>query len=218
MMRPGSSDPTGTVNPMNSARPDLLHAAVPAEDLDAILALQLTVAWAGEAQSQPPRLGWWRTDLADEDGGAGLFRDLLPRTWRWAALQAVRQAAIRVDRRARRHMAKSDEVRTLFHWGFQMDEKLEERLRTHKQNPARPEDVLAFPMRLGDAFDRDAFAAAMRGPAAGVEVRLVPGGRELLDVPGGPVAAARALAAALVPLTDAWPTPFYRVAATPERA
>ncbi len=48
------------------------------------------VAWAGEAQSQPRRLGWWRTDLVDQDGGAGLLHDLLPQTWRWASLEAVR--------------------------------------------------------------------------------------------------------------------------------
>lgn len=183
------------------------------EDLDAILTLQLTVAWAGEAQSQPPRLGWWRTDLVDEDGGAGLLLDLLPRTWRWAALEAVRQAAVRVDRRSRRQMARSDEVRTLFHWGFHVDEKLEERLRVHKQSLANPEDALPFPMPLAHGFDRNAFAAAMRGPGDHVEVRLVPDGRELVHVPDGPVAVARALVAALVPLADAWPAPFYRPAA-----
>ena len=37
--------------------------------LDAILALQLTVAWAGEGLADPKRLEWWRTDLVDELGG-----------------------------------------------------------------------------------------------------------------------------------------------------
>ena len=37
--------------------------------LDEILALQLTVAWAGEAAGEPPRLGWWKTDLVDKEGG-----------------------------------------------------------------------------------------------------------------------------------------------------
>jgi hypothetical protein len=194
---------------MTSSSPDLVPS-LSAADLDAVLALQLTVAWAGEAQSQPPRLGWWRTDLVDEDGGAGLLLDLLPRTWRWASLQAVRQAAVRVDRRARRQMARSDEVRTLFHWGFQTDEKLEERLRAHKQKLADPAGVLDFPMDLDGPFDRDAFLAAVRAPEGDVEVRVVPDGRELVHVPDSPAAVARALAAALVPLSGTWPAPFYR--------
>ena len=37
--------------------------------LDAILAIQLTVAWAGEARCDPKRLAWWDTDLVDPEGG-----------------------------------------------------------------------------------------------------------------------------------------------------
>lgn len=32
------------------------------DELDHILAIQLTVAWAGDALSEPQRLGWWPTD------------------------------------------------------------------------------------------------------------------------------------------------------------
>jgi len=46
--------------------------------LDTVLALQLTVAWAGEGLSEPPRLGWWQTDLVDELGGGDLLARLLP--------------------------------------------------------------------------------------------------------------------------------------------
>ena len=52
--------------------------------LDTILALQLTVAWAGEGLSAPKRLDWWKTDLIDEDGGGDFFARLLPKTARWA--------------------------------------------------------------------------------------------------------------------------------------
>ncbi|KYF49442.1 hypothetical protein BE08_33000 [Sorangium cellulosum] len=48
--------------------------------LDEILALQLTVAWASEAAGEPPRLGWWRSDLVDPEAGGDLFVRLLPRT------------------------------------------------------------------------------------------------------------------------------------------
>ncbi len=86
--------------------------------LDTILALQLTVAWAGEGLSDPKRLDWWRTDLVDELGGGDLFARLLPKPHRWASLEAVRKVAIQVDRETRLGMAKPDQVRTLFFWGF----------------------------------------------------------------------------------------------------
>jgi hypothetical protein len=72
--------------------------AVPASaaTLDMILTAQLAVAWAGEA-GDPPRLKWWRTDLASEFGGEDLFKRLLPHTWRWAVLEGAREAARRRD-------------------------------------------------------------------------------------------------------------------------
>ncbi|PKN53851.1 MAG: hypothetical protein CVU56_29675, partial [Deltaproteobacteria bacterium HGW-Deltaproteobacteria-14] len=54
--------------------------------LDAVLTLQLAVAWAGEADTDPPRLPYWRTALSDPFGGEDLLRRLAPRTWRWAVL------------------------------------------------------------------------------------------------------------------------------------
>lgn len=180
------------------------------EDLDAILALQLTIAWAGEGQSEPPRLGWWRSDLVDVEGGAGLLRELLPNTWRWAALQAVRKAAILVDRRAREQMAESGRVRTLFSWGFDIDEKLDDRLLAHKQSRAEPTAVLALPLDFDAGFARERFATWLAGLGT-VETRLAPDGRELLHVPAALLERARALAAALLPLSPTWPTPFFRV-------
>ena len=48
-------------------------------ELDEILALQITVAWAGESAGDPPRLGWWASDLVDREGGGGLLSGLGPR-------------------------------------------------------------------------------------------------------------------------------------------
>ncbi len=42
-----------------------MHPGVSAAELDEVLALQVTIAWAGEGLWSPPRLGWWRTDLVD---------------------------------------------------------------------------------------------------------------------------------------------------------
>jgi hypothetical protein len=40
--------------------------------LDLILDWQMTIAWAGEANCEPSRLGWWLTDLINDLGGGDL--------------------------------------------------------------------------------------------------------------------------------------------------
>ena len=101
-------------------------------DLDDILAIQLSVAWAGEGRCEPRRLGWWDTDLIDPRGGGDLMARLLPRTAAWAGLEAVREAAMRVDRKARGALPDPDKVRTLYFLGFAIDEQLGDRLRQLK--------------------------------------------------------------------------------------
>ncbi len=181
------------------------------QPLDALLALQLTVAWAGEGLCEPPRLGWWQTDLVDELGGGDLLARLLPRTHRWAALEAVRQAAAREDRKARLELARPDQVRTLFFWGFEIDEKLDDRLAHHKRDAGDPRQTLPFEVELDGSFSRDALEEALR-TSPEVDHKVVPGGREL--APGSSedlVRSARRLAAALLPLAERYPMPFFRV-------
>jgi hypothetical protein len=50
------------------------------EELDGILKLQLAITWAGEGDTDPPRLGWWGTGACDEFGGVNLLERLAPRT------------------------------------------------------------------------------------------------------------------------------------------
>lgn len=53
-----------------SAHPQMLTDA----QLDVLLTLQLATAWAGERSGdEPPRLGWWATDMVSEFGGHALF-------------------------------------------------------------------------------------------------------------------------------------------------
>lgn len=180
--------------------------------LDTILTLQLLVAWAGEGLSDPKRLDWWRTDLVDELGGGDLFARLFPKTHRWASLEAVRKAAIQVDRERRLGMAKPDQVRTLFFWGFAIDEKLAERLAFHKRTSKTPRDVLPFPLDLEETFSRSNLEEVLRIPEHDVPHRVVPGGRELTGaLPNAPERRATHLAAALLPLSDNYPAPFIRV-------
>jgi hypothetical protein len=180
--------------------------------LDSILAVQLLVAWAGEGRCEPRRLGWWDTDLIDEAGGGDFLARLAPQTHAWAALEAVREAARRVDAKARAKMAGPDKMRTLFFLGFEIDERLSDRLTAHKVERRSPADALRFALPISGraAFSRDAFAKAL--DVGDASFAVVPGGRQLSGVrPSAPDVLVGRLAAALVPLADTYPLPFYRL-------
>jgi hypothetical protein len=183
-------------------------SALSDQDLDAILAIQLTVAWAGEGRCEPKRLGWWDTDLIDPAGGGDFFARLLPQTHAWAALEAAREAARRADAKARGKLANPDKTRSLFFLGFEVDEQLADRLTFWKRTATPPSAALPLRLALGAEFSADALGRALGGGDA--VFKVVPNGRELKGTPppSQPELVAR-LAAALVPLTEAYPLPFY---------
>ncbi len=181
-------------------------------DLDHILALQLTIAWAGEGICVPPRLGWWKTDLIDEAGGGDLMTRLLPKTHVWASLEAVREASSRTDANARGGMSDPDKLRTLFFLGFEIDERLGERLALHKRSGVAPEEALPLPLVLGTEFSPEALEDVLRLADGMVDHTVVPGGRQVRgQMPDEPTDVVRRLAAALLPFADTYPMPFYRL-------
>jgi len=178
--------------------------------LDAILATQLTIAWAGEGRCSPRRLGWWDTDLIDEAGGGDFLARLLPHTHAWASLEAVREAARRVDAKARAKMADPDKMRTLFFLGFEVDEQLGDRLAAHKRSGRVPADALPLTVPLTAEFAKDKLASSLHG--GDVAFATVPHGRQLKGkVPDAPDALVNRLAAALVPFADQYPLPFFKL-------
>lgn len=181
------------------------------EILDEILALQFLVAWAGEGRCEPPRLGWWDTDLVDELGGGDFFKRLTPRTHAWAALQAAREAARRVEEELRSEAADPDRLRSLFHLGHQLDRQLEDRLRDLKQDTADPAEVLPVLEMLDRSFESEQLASTLQ-EFGEPDFQKTPGGRRLRgDIPENPLEVARDLAAALVPFDEHYPHPHYRL-------
>lgn len=173
--------------------------------LDHLLALQFTVAWAGEALCEPKRLGWWRTDLIDEAGGGDLMARLLPRTHRWAALEAARRAAFLADQAARLRMADPDAVVTLFFWGYETDEALTDRLRDLKFNEADPASLLQLPADLAH------LEADLKALAPDAAYAVQPTGRELrAPMPQDLARAADMLAAALTPFREEYVAAWFR--------
>ena len=207
---------TGHIKTRSERRVAVIQQRMPAplsdNALDAILATQFLVAWAGEGRCTPPRLGWWETDLIDEAGGGDFLARLLPQTHRWAALEAVREAARRTDAKARARMADPDRLRTLFFLGFEIDEQVRDRLAALKHERRPPAHSLPLPIPLGAHFAGADVEAALQTEKAAFTV--VPRGRQLKGAqPPTPDAVVRRLAAALVPLAEQYPLPFYKVEA-----
>jgi hypothetical protein len=188
-----------------------VRGAETTESLDRILTLQLAIAWAGEGQTDPPRLGWWRTALGDELGGEDLFKRLTPRTWRWAVLEAARAAARKIDAEARNEAADADQLISLFRLGFELDEQLDDRLAELKRTMLDPAEALP---ELGERT-RDWLAEDFRHWLAGLAVAEVAPtsiGRRLKgEPPEDPVAAARALAAAMAAPSERYPAPHFKL-------
>jgi hypothetical protein len=182
--------------------------------LDRVLAMQFAIAWAGEGRCEPARLGWWETDLIDAGGGGDLMSRLLPRTHAWASLDAVREAARRVDADGRRQLAKGDSVRTLFFLGFEADEQLAERIGELKRGGESPSRALPWPIDIESVFSRDVLANALRlGTRKADPFEVVPGGRQMkAEAPDALELLVKNLADALVPLGERYPLPFYRAA------
>lgn len=185
--------------------------------LDTILSAQLAVAWAGEGGDEP-RLAWWRTELVSEFGGEDLFRRLTPATWRWVVLQAAREAARRCDaeRRGRHH--NPDSLISLFRLGFELDERLDERLRDLKRAGAPPRAALPLlgelmPEDPDDEWDREAFAAWL-GSHGAASQQVMPGGIYLKgEPPAAPEQQIAGILSALAAMPDSYPLPHYRMRA-----
>ena len=105
-----------------------------------------------------------------------------------------------------------DLVRTLFFWGFANDERLAERLTFHKRNGKSPLEVLPLPVALYETFSKAEFEEAIRIPGQKIDFKVAPGGREITgEMPEGLDLCAQKLTNGLLPLTNSYPMPFYRI-------
>lgn len=187
-------------------------ASLSPEELDEILSIQLLLAWAGETPGgSVSRLGWWKTDVIDEEGGGDLWKRLLPRTKRWAGLDAARRAACLTDTKLRQASARADHLLTLFHFGLAVDEHLTERLAHHALEAKDPTEVLPLLKRLG-AFDRPALVGALASGELDASFKVSPEGRQLkkgsADEPLATRARRLALALLAEPVSKTYPVAF----------
>ena len=179
--------------------------------LDHILTLQLAIAWAGEANSEPPRMGWWRTALCEEFGGEDLLRRLTPKTWQWAALEACRAAAKMVDGAARRSADDADNLLSLYRLGFEVDERLDERLLELKQGGVLPTEAFPDLKELLSGWSKERLESWLEQWGSADYTTTATGRRLKSEIPEDLTAAASQLAAALLPLADRYALPHFRV-------
>jgi hypothetical protein len=190
--------------------PSLSRDPLPVSELDFLLTAQIAVAWAGEG-GEEPRLGWWRSDLASEFGGEDLFCRLLPSTWRWATLQDARAAAMRRDRENRAHDHDADRLLTLFNLGFEIDERVEERLQHLKRSGQDPMTALpGLSDAIAPTWEETRFADWVSGHGE-TEFAVSPVGRRIKgSFPGTLDLMVRRLVGALYPLSEDYPSPHFR--------
>ena len=150
----------------------------------------------------------------DDAGGGDLVARLAPRTHVWASLELVREAARRVDARARSKHGDPDKLRTLFFLGFETDEKVADRLAELKRQGRAPEEVLPLPFKLGSTFDKEQVVQVLSKAGKSAFDKVPPAGRQLKGaVPGSADEMVQKLAAALVPVVSEYPLPFFKVGA-----
>lgn len=186
--------------------------ALPASALDRILTAQLTVAWAGEG-GESPRLNWWKTFMVDEDGGLALFADLTPSTHRWVVFQGAREAARRADAAMRARDHDPDRIYSLFRFGFEIDERLDERVLDHKRSGVDPLVALpGLPELCGVRWNPTSFSDWVSGHGV-VNSVPTPAGRRLTGAPPSDAESRlRNLVAGLSPVTANYPLPHYTIA------
>ncbi|MGE4073558.1 MAG: BREX-6 system BrxE protein [Lysobacterales bacterium] len=195
--------------------PVVSTAPIPLSELDYALTAQILVAWAGERADggSSSRLAWWESLLVCEFGGMHVFGRTTPQTAQWAVLQAVREVARRADASLRAQEHDPDSLRSLYNFGFEIDERIDERLLDLKRSGKSPSESLpGLAEFIGNDWDRAAFStwAGSFGP---IEFLPVPSGRRIKSaLPPTLEETIAALLAGLVPLTATYPMPHFRVA------
>ena len=183
-------------------------------DIDSLLAAQLVVAWAGEKgdseDSSSQRLGWWQTNIVGE-GAEYDLKELLPNTWRWAMLQTVRHAAKIHDASVRAKDHDPDRLLTLYSLGFEIDEKVDERLVQFKQSSKPLEEALpevASIINSSWSIDRFTTWVEKHGKESST---AVPAGRRLKGQPPEQINVLLGrLIAGLAPIAETYPLPHFK--------
>jgi hypothetical protein len=200
------------VSNFGSSEASVERAPFLVSDLDAALGAQLIVAWAGErGDEEQERLGWWSSYMVSEFGGEDLFQRLLPKTWRWAVFQTARELARRKDAECRQQHGDADRILSLFNLGFELDERIEERLQALKRGDKAPHELFVALDELAtpQPWRRDRFAAWVEGHGSPSYTQTSIGRRLTGPPPADLGLLVRRLVGGLAPLGERYPLPYF---------
>ncbi len=139
------------------------------------------------------------------------MKELLPNTWKWAILQAVREAAKIHDAAVRSKDHDPDRLLTLYSLGFEIDEKVDERLIQFKQTGKVLENVLPdVAEMIGAEWAVDRFTAWVERHGK-ESFTAVPAGRRLKGQPPEQLSdLTKRLIGGLANLSDEYPMPHFK--------
>lgn len=186
------------------------------EELDKILAIQFAIAWAGEG-GEEPRLNWWNTEVISEFGGYDNLKELAPNSADWLGFKTIREAARRTDQELRLRASHPDKIVTIYCLGFEIDEQLDQRLSEHIHSRVSLAHLLKnigwLTEPVGQEWEQEEFVGWLQELSqqkAKTEKESI--GRRLIgDIPENIVERVQKLATALLPLSENYPFPHYRV-------
>jgi hypothetical protein len=131
---------------------------------------------------------------------------LAPRTAAWTSLALVRAAARRIDEVARERVARGDLLWTPFHFGFELDEQLDDRVAYHRSHGHVPGEVLGSRYLVGAPWSKAALEALLSGLGS-PKVSETPAGRHVGVRTSSVADAVPLLFAALLPFGASYPLP-----------
>ena len=144
--------------------------------------------------------------MCDEFGGEDLLKRLAPKTWQWAVLEACRAAAKKVDDAARSSSEDADHLISLYRFGFEVDEHLDDRLRELKLSERPPSEVFPDLADLMKEWSRDSFQSWVASHGEAQFTATATGRRLRGEMPSDTSDAAKQLVAGLGPAEGQLPT------------
>jgi hypothetical protein len=98
--------------------------------------------------------------------------------------------------------------------GFEVDEKVTDRLAELKRQGRPPEEALPLPFKLSAEFAKEQVVEALSAAGKVAFAKVPPAGRQLKGAaPESPHELVQKLAAALVPIAPEYPLPFFQAGA-----
>jgi hypothetical protein len=107
---------------------------------------------------------------------------------------------------AREKVTRGDRMWTPFHFGFEVDEQLDDRIAYHRRHEHKPAEVLGKKFLVGGSWLKSSLEQLLKSLGA-PHAAVTPAGRQISTRARSPVEAVPLLFGALLPLGSTYPLP-----------